>query len=192
MFYYGFFFNVLNQGGISINLANAVLVLNMQFHSTYSLGSVATHFTRNQRFCDYRYFSWSFNRFFICRSIIFGCQKLLSSQGIPLHGGRAELPDLLDRDMTRYFFLGVQGKRECLTNLQSKCKSLALAGQCLAESHALGCHGGILTHNWCSHFRFSSEIQVILFSGLLSTEIMLLLQASNWQKAGAAGEGDKW
>ena len=51
---------------------------------------------------------------------------------------------------------GVQGG-ESRTNSKEEVEDLALAGQCLAEVHALGGQGGAsFTH--CSHFGLTSEL----------------------------------
>ena len=52
---------------------------------------------------------------------------------------------------------GVQGEGEVWTNGKGKVKGLALAGQCMAEVHALGYQEGVhFTH--CSHFVSTSEL----------------------------------
>ena len=52
---------------------------------------------------------------------------------------------------------GIQGEGEVWTNHNGKVKGLALAGQCLAEVHALGGQGGIYFIH-CSHFVSTSEL----------------------------------
>ena len=52
---------------------------------------------------------------------------------------------------------GVQGEGEGRTNRKGEVKDLALAGQCLAEVHALGGQGGIYFIH-CSHFVSTSEL----------------------------------
>ena len=51
---------------------------------------------------------------------------------------------------------GVQGEGEGGTNRKGEVEDLALAGQCLAEIHALGDQGGV-NFNHCSHFGLTSE-----------------------------------
>ena len=51
---------------------------------------------------------------------------------------------------------GVQGEGEGRTNRKGEVEDLALAGQCLAEIHALGDQGGV-SFNHCSHFGLTSE-----------------------------------
>ena len=60
-------------------------------------------------------------------------------------------------------FPGVQGKGEGRVNLEGEAERLALAGQCLAESQALGCQGGLFpTYSGSSHFHFSSELRKVI------------------------------
>ena len=50
---------------------------------------------------------------------------------------------------------GVQGEGEGRTNRKREVEDLTLAGQCLAEIHALGDQGGV-SFNHCSHFGLTS------------------------------------
>ena len=52
---------------------------------------------------------------------------------------------------------GVQREGEGRTNIQGEVENLTLAGQCLAEVHALGDQGGV-NFNHCSHFGLTSEL----------------------------------
>ena len=88
------------------------------------------------------------------QSLILLCDEFFSAPGIsPLSRGALPLFHRALHCLTP----GVQGEGEGGTHVEGEMKSLALAGQCLAEVHALGDQGQVdITH--CSHFGFTSEV----------------------------------
>ena len=85
------------------------------------------------------------------RKVEFLFQEFFSSSSIPPQGWRA--CPLLGQSGFDITFPGFQGKAEGGIDLEGEAEALALAGQRLAEGHALWCQGGVhCTWQISSHF----------------------------------------
>ena len=84
----------------------------------------------------------------MCRFALF-LQELCPALRIPSEGWGAGL--LLGWWIQDFLTPGVQSEGEGWANVEGELDNLALAGQCLAECHALCCQGGVIFTN-SSHF----------------------------------------